>query len=462
MKRLVRTALVLALLWAGVGLPLLGSPPAKAETWPTTAGSYDLSYVTPWDGRTRAYRLHLPTGFSPTDGVLRPLVVALHGGGGNPNQFETQSLYSPKADANDFIVVYPKGTGLLPTWNASLGCCGYANNNDVDDVRFLEDLVARLSGVYTIDAGKVFATGHSNGAIMSYRLACDASDVFVAVGVNAGDSTTLHPDLSPCDLGDDTVSIVNIHGDADTNEPYMGGAGSGFEQYVRQPVEDPDPALYDGQTDIGQWTALDGCSFVPISTESTPDYIKKTFCGTSGLQIVNYKVLGGVHAWYTVAEDGISSTDVTWDFFATHGAPAPATLFSDGFESGSFGAGGWTTTGSPVVTTLAAHAGAYGGRLRSTSSITRLVSTVGYTSVTVRYDRVTSGLDAGENLYVEWSPDGTSWSAIETTRATSWSSQSFLLPPGAGGQSGFRVRFRTNGSQTIERADLDAITILGQ
>lgn len=444
-------------------VPFVGAPEAKAETWPTSAGSYDLSYVTPWDGRTRSYRLHLPTGFSPTDGIDRPLVVALHGGSGNPNQFETQSLYSPKADANDFIVVYPKGTGLLPTWNASLGCCGYANNNNVDDVRFLKDLVARLSGAYTIDAGKVFATGHSNGAIMSYRLACDASDVFVAIGVNAGDSTTLHPDLSPCDLGGNTVSIVNLHGDADTNEPYMGGAGSGLEDYIREPVEDPDPELYDGQTDIGQWTALNGCAFVPISTESTADYVKKTFCGTSGLQVINYKVLGGVHDWYTLADDGISSTDVTWEFFSAHGgAPAEQTLFADGFESGTFTSGGWTTTGNPVVTTLAAHAGTYGGRLRAASSITRLVSTVGYTTVTVSYHRVTSGLDAGENLYVEWSTNGTSWNAIETTQQSSWASKSFVLPAGAGGQSGFRVRFRTNASQTVERADLDEITIVGQ
>lgn len=461
MQRVLRAVLVLAVLWTGVGLPLIGAPSARAETWPTTAGSYELSYVTPWDGRTREYRLHLPTGFSPTDGIIRPLVVGLHGGSGNPNQFETQSLYSPKADANNFIVVYPKGTGLLPTWNASLGCCGYANNNNVDDVRFLKDLVARLSGAYTIAANKVFATGHSNGAIMSYRLACDASDVFVAVGVNSGDSTTLHPDLSPCDLGGNTVSIVNLHGDADTNEPYMGGAGSGFEPYVREPVEDPDPDLYGGQTDIGQWTALDGCSFVPISTETTADYVKKTFCGTSGLQIINYKVLGGVHDWYTVANDGISSTDVTWAFFSTH-AGASSTLFSDGFESGNSTAGGWTTSGSPVVTTSAAHAGTYGGRLRSTSSITRLVSTLGYTTVTVSYDRLTSGLDSGENLYVEWSTNGTSWNVIETTQQTSWSSKSFILPAGAGGQSGFRVRFRTNASQTAERADLDAISIFGQ
>lgn len=461
MQRLVKSVLVLSVMTAAIGMTVGQPPAARAETWPTAAGSYDLSYVTSWDGRTRQYRLHLPTGFSPTDGIARPLVVALHGGGGNPSQFETQSLYSPKADANNFIVVYPRGTGVLPTWNASLGCCGYANNNNVDDVRFLTDLVSRLAGVYTIGADKVFATGHSNGAIMSYRLACDASGVFTAVGVNAGDSTTLHPDLSPCDLGGNTVSIVNIHGDADTNEPYMGGAGSGLEPYVREPVEDPDPELYDGQTDIGQWTALNGCAFVPVATESTADYVKKTFCGSSGLQVINYKVLGGVHDWYTVANDGISSTDVTWEFFSTHGA-ASTTLFSDGFESGNFTAGGWTTSGSPVVTAAAAHAGTYGGRLRSTSSMTRAVSTVGYPTVTVCYDRTTSGLDSGESLYVEWSTNGTSWNAIETTQQTSWASKSFILPAGAGGQSGFRLRFRTNASQTIERADLDAIAIVGQ
>lgn len=433
--------------------------PAAAENWPIAAGSYNLSYVTSWDGRTRKYVLHLPTGFSPSNGIVRPLVVGLHGGGGSGRQFENSSGYSPKADTENFIVVYPTGVGILGTWNASTACCGSANTDNVDDVRFIKDLVSRLSAQYAIDPAKVFATGHSNGGVMSWRLGCDASDVFSAIAPNAGDSTALHRDGTPCDLNGRKVSVVNLHGDADTSMPYYGGAGSGLEPYVREPVEDPDPALYGGQTDIGQWTGLNGCSFTPVSTETTSGYVKKTYCGSGGVRMINYKVLGGDHAWYSTSNSSISSTDITWAFFEN--AAAVTTLFGDGFESGNFTAGGWTTTGNPIVSGPAAHTGSEGARLRSTSSITRLVSTLGYSTVNVEFARRTRGLNAGEFLYAEWSTNGTSWNAIVTTQDTNWATVSTALPAGAAGQSGLRLRFRTNASSTLERGDVDAVSITG-
>lgn len=294
-------------------------PPPDEGNWPATAGSHDRSYVTSFDGRTRTYRLHLPTGFDPEDGVVRPLVMILHGAVGQPSTIESSSDYSLKSDAENFIAVYPAGLGSVQggTWNASQSCCGYSNKNGIDDVAFLRGLVGRLQAHYAIDTERVFAAGMSNGAVMTWRLACDASDIFAAFAPNAGDSTTLHPDLSACELAR-PISIVNLHGDADDSMPYDGGTGSGLERYVREPVEDPNPDLYDGQTDIGQWTGLLGCSFTPVAVETTADYVKKTFCDTSDVQIVNYKVLGGTHSWFRTEDDGISTTDVTWAFFIAH------------------------------------------------------------------------------------------------------------------------------------------------
>lgn len=317
-------------------------------------------------------------------------------------------------------------------------------------------MVLSLLDAYTIDPAKVYAVGFSNGAVMSWRLGCDAADLFDAIGMVAGDSTTLHPDSSPCDLGGNTVRVVNLHGEDDLNMPYEGGPGA--DPYIRQPVEDPDPALYRGETDMGLWTGLNGCAFTPvIPPEITPDYVKKIFCGTSGLQVVNYKVLGEGHKWYTTSNSTISSTDITWDFFKNGAA-----LFSDGFESGDFTTGGWITTGSPVVSSSAAHAGSQGARLRGTSSITRLVSTVGIASVKVEYDRRTSGLDIGEHLYVEWSTNGISWTPIETTRTAVWNANpiSVVLPAVAAGRSGFRIRFRTNASSILENARIDEVKVV--
>jgi hypothetical protein len=79
----------------------------------------------------------------------------------------------------------------------------------------------------------------------------------------------------------------------------------------------------------------------------------------------------------------------------------------------------------------------------------------------VKYARRTAGLDAAENLYVEWSANGTTWTAIETTKATAWSIPTFTLPVGANGLASLRVRFRTNANATGEWADLDDVVITG-
>ncbi|MGH8590875.1 MAG: alpha/beta hydrolase family esterase, partial [Gammaproteobacteria bacterium] len=91
------------------------------------------------------------------DGIARPLVVALHGGGGSGRNFMGTTGYHVKADAENFIVVFPTGTGNPPTWNASTECCGQANTNQIDDVRFLREMVLSLLGAYTIDSAKVYA-----------------------------------------------------------------------------------------------------------------------------------------------------------------------------------------------------------------------------------------------------------------------------------------------------------------
>ena len=53
-----------------------------------------------------------------------------------------------KADAAGFVAVYPEGTGRLPTARTFNGgnCCGYAQNQQIDDVRFVDRLLRRSPG----------------------------------------------------------------------------------------------------------------------------------------------------------------------------------------------------------------------------------------------------------------------------------------------------------------------------
>ena len=133
-------------------------------------------------GRERSYILHL----SPTLAPERkyPLVIVLHGGGGNAASAGKMTGMNQQANRENFIVVYPNGAGRLGdrllTWNSG-NCCGYALDHQVDDVGFLRALVERLLTQYPIDPKRVYATGISNGGMMSYRLACEASDLVAAI-----------------------------------------------------------------------------------------------------------------------------------------------------------------------------------------------------------------------------------------------------------------------------------------
>ncbi len=196
------------------------APPVAAGVTPTGT-RVDRTLVTP-DGRTRTYRVYVPSGLPPNGAV--PLLVALHGGTGWGTQFESNSGFDSLAQANGFIVVYPDGVGVganstaLRTWNGGT-CCGPAARQAVDDVGFVRVLLDTLEQQYAIDPRRVYAAGHSNGAILSQRLACELADRIVAIGVQAGSLG-----IDAC-RPSQPVSALMLHGTADRNIPIDGGEG---------------------------------------------------------------------------------------------------------------------------------------------------------------------------------------------------------------------------------------------
>ena len=188
-------------------------------------GSVTDEWVTTPDGRRRHFRLYVPSGVA-VESENVPLLVALHGGLGSSDQFAANSGFDELAEANGFLVVYPDGIRAIPerpglqTWNGGY-CCGPAADRNVDDVAFILFLLDLLTERFDIDSSRVFAAGHSNGAIMAYRLACELSDRIVAIGVQAGSLGI--DDCRPME----PVSVLHIHGLADTNHPIDGGRGTG-------------------------------------------------------------------------------------------------------------------------------------------------------------------------------------------------------------------------------------------
>lgn len=261
-------------------------PYANARAAVDPQGTVTEATITTPDGRVRRYRTYVPA--SLVVGTKVPLLVALHGGLGHAEQFETNSGFDGLADSNQFVVVYPDGTNAqadsrkLLTWNGGM-CCGAAAAQNVDDVGFIAQVIDAVVAALPIDEHRVFATGHSNGAILSYRLACELGDRISAIGVQAG---VLGVPCTPTK----PVSVFHVHGLADTNIPIGGGRGTGVSGVVfPSPREAPLVFAQSNRCTLGPVDQFD---------PNNPDVVAQTWSGCSESRSVQFvTVAGASHAW---------------------------------------------------------------------------------------------------------------------------------------------------------------------
>lgn len=236
-------------------------------------------------GLDRSYRLYKPVGLAPS----APLVVLMHGASGSARQAERAYGWDQSADTGKFVVAYPDG--LNRSWNVDgETCCGRSGREGVDDVAFISAAVADITKNISINAARVYATGMSNGAIMSYTLACTTT-IFSAIGPVAG--IQLNPCRSP-----HPASVMHIHGTADRLVPY--GGGQGYSVINGPPVRDVNAF----------WRNVDRCA-APTVTTSGPITTSTAGCADNR-SVVLVTVDAGGHDWPSFASEKL------WQFFAAH------------------------------------------------------------------------------------------------------------------------------------------------
>ena len=243
------------------------------------------------DGRMRTYRLYVPANLKQQPA---PLIFVLHGGGGSGSNMElmTHGDFNRVADRDSAIVVYPDGVGR--NWNdGRSNVRSKAMQEDVDDLGFFRLLIRNLSARYRVDAKRVYSTGISNGGFMSFRLACDAADVFTAVAPVAAN---LSVDLAPRCKPARPVSVAILNGTEDPLVPWTGGQ-VGLWGIKRGEAWSSDKTLE-------TWAKLDGC------TVASDDQVfdKNVDDGTSvvlhvrsrckaNTEVRLYEIRGGGHTW---------------------------------------------------------------------------------------------------------------------------------------------------------------------
>ena len=274
----------------------------------------------PHDGLERSYVTLVPTSYE--DGERAPLVLALHGGGGDGERMcKLKGGVQELAEEGGFIVVCPDG--VENHWNDGRELEKWrAHAEDIDDVGFLLSLIDIISDDYSIDPDRIFVTGMSNGGKMSLRLACEAADTFAAA---APVIASLPADLD-CHPSE-PISILVMNGMEDPLVPWEGGQVHFYRQELGEALSTPDTLAF--------WVSENGCDPTPVS-EWLPDIdpedktrIKKEVYSECDAQtsVVLFSVEGGGHTWpggsqYVPAmligrvSNDLHTGEEIWKFFA--------------------------------------------------------------------------------------------------------------------------------------------------
>lgn len=267
-------------------------------------------------GITRSYIVRTPLELAP-NGPRVPLVLVLHGGGGNAANAEKMTGFTAKARKEGFTVVYPEGTSRLKnalTWNAG-HCCGYAMKQQADDVGFVNALIDALVRSYPVDTDRIYATGMSNGGMMTHRLGIELSQRLAAIApvvatVFGDEKPPAHP-----------VPALMINGLLDKNVPSTGGApgGRGARAWDGSPSR---PALEQGSF----WAAANGCAGDPRKDDDGHRTLWRYRC-PSGQEVELLLVKDNGHVWPggragsrrgDEPSSSLNATDIIWEFFKNH------------------------------------------------------------------------------------------------------------------------------------------------
>jgi polyhydroxybutyrate depolymerase len=163
----------------------------------------------------RTYYLNVPANYSKNTPL--PLLLAFHSRTTNAQELLRSTSIGDFVNDMGFVLATIDGSvHEYSSWNAG-GCCTPATDFNEDDVELSSLIIDSISSTYSIDPNRIWAIGHSNGGMMSYRLACDLSDKISGVAMVGG--ALMDDSCTPSK----PVSLLHIHGDNDETIPFTGG-----------------------------------------------------------------------------------------------------------------------------------------------------------------------------------------------------------------------------------------------
>lgn len=300
-------------LLAGLVLSAQGCTDASAPG--VSSRSFDL------EGITRSYLFHKPSAQQDYEGK-RPLVLVLHGGGESAESMVafTRSRFNALADEHGFYVVYANSAD--GQWDLGEGTSSDELSRRVDDFAYFDHVLNDMVASEAVDAGRIFATGHSRGGMASYFLACKMPGRFRAI---APVSMSLPVFLEDDCAAPPAFGFALINGTADPFMPYSGGHIVAFGKKR-------DAILSTAET-LEIMRARNGCAEAPDNTGKIDkpgdetSITRNEWTSCTGAPVVEYRIENGGHTWPSgtqllpvdvigeVSHD-IDGADEIWTFFS--------------------------------------------------------------------------------------------------------------------------------------------------
>jgi polyhydroxybutyrate depolymerase len=277
---------------------------------------------------TRTFIVHVPPQFDGKSKV--PVVIMLHGAGGSSEGAIAETGWDVKSDREGFIAVFPDATPPHPTlparfltnprlWNDGSGR-GAIGVDKVDDLGFISAMIDFLEARYAADPARIYCTGFSNGASMTFSVGLNLSNRVAAIAPVAGHLWEREKQLAY------PVPLLYIVGTADPLNPLAGGKVNLPWETIqnRPPPEDS----------LKEWERMLGCG-PEVQTARGNGVLEITYdtCLKGG-EVEYYRVRGLGHIWpggksrlpaKWVGEpsDALNATDVIWEFLKAHPRKAP-------------------------------------------------------------------------------------------------------------------------------------------
>ena len=235
----------------------------------------------------------------------------LHGYGSNALEQMYYTNFNNLANTkeNNFILIHPQGAPLntvLTSSSSHWNSGGWTIGSTVDDVDFIDTIIALVSQKYDLNQNRIYSTGMSNGGFMSYHLACNLSSKIAAVASVTGSmSSETYESCNP----DHPTSILQVHGSIDVTVPFQGNSALGMRS-----VNDV----------MDYWKLYNACDVDPTSIiidyfdiEIAVQHDTYSNC-LNDVHVELYKIEGMGHTWPYKGRYGISATEIIWEFINTH------------------------------------------------------------------------------------------------------------------------------------------------